>query len=178
MKTLVKLTLKELERTLPTMSKNEQITCTGGNNVVVNVTRFATSSNSTLSYFNCLSYDDCGNCIGSFSGYFLEPAYNSYFETVSGSDYAISAGSYLVVPSTYRGSESYEISNILGRFGVKIHSGNTGEDTTGCLLPGSDADAWEGDYSVSNSIASKNQLFETFRQNGGCGITINISNGF
>jgi natural product precursor len=179
MKKLEKLKLKELAKSLPCMSEKEKIDCVGGDHVFINVNRTSSGPNSTLSSFTCNSYDYEYSLISTISGYFLEPRYDSALSTTSGSDTAICEGSYYIVPSTYHGENSYALSNVPGRTGIQIHPGNTGDDTTGCFLPGASYyELSSGDYGVSNSIITRDNLYAAFDSYGRDGIIMNITNGF
>lgn len=146
-----------------------------GGRVVVDVTRSYYGSNSTGSHFLATAYDSKGNIVAQLSGYFLEPRYDPSRSTVAGSDTAIPNGSYVVRPSTFRGSPGYyEVSGVPGRSGVKIHLGNEHKDTEGCPLPGSGIFQQGGDYRVRQSKVTQDQLFSMFGKYGAGGIVMNI----
>lgn len=52
------------------------------------------------------------------------------------------------------------LENVPGFSGVRIHPGNTAEDTEGCILPGQ----WNGGESVSNSRKAFEALYKKLEQ--------------
>lgn len=119
-----------------------------------------------------------GNVISSLSGMFLEPTADYDRCTVSGSDTAIKYGTYNVVPSTYKGKPGYyEVSGVEGRSAIKIHAGNNGDDTEGCLLLGTSGtyNSENGESMVFGSRDKLNELTNFLNEYGNNGITIQIS---
>lgn len=172
MRKLGKLTLKELEGELETVDQLEIIQLLGGENVVINTIRHGYGNESTLSSFTATAYDDEGNVMNEMTGYFLEPAYD---EGSNGADTAIPYGTYNVISSTYNGNPGYfEIANVSGRSQIKIHAGNFHEDTTGCLLPGTNTAISGSDYEVYSSRAKLTELTNFLNNYGNDGIQINI----
>lgn len=170
--------MAELAKRMPVLSEEVQETFIGGGTVQISVNRTYYGSNTTMSNFLATAYDDSGNAITSMSGFFLEPATDYENCHVSGSDTAISYGTYDVVPSYYKGQSGYyEVSGVEGRFGIKIHAGNTGDDTNGCLMPGVTGtyDSGIDDYTVSNSKVKLKELTDFLDKYGRDGITMNIS---
>lgn len=171
-----KKTLKELAKSMYILTKEEQRNCIGGDRIVVDVTRTHFGTSSTGSNYTATAYDDYGNVITQITGYFLEPRYAPSSATTSGSDTAIPDGTYTVAPSTYHGRTGYyEVQGVPGRSAIKIHEGNTGADTEGCFLPGSDMCQTGNDYMVTGSRKEKEELFGFFKKYGDSGITMNIN---
>ena len=79
--------------------------------------------------------------------------------------------------SLYRTHVKYDwyIDNPPGRSGIAIHGGKTGENTTGCFIPG---DSFEPNKEKSNYVINNNQkkeeLFRFFDNYGHNGIKINV----
>ena len=170
-----KQTLSELESAMRMLSKEEQSQFMGGDRVVVDVTRSYFGSQSTGSSYVATAYNNNGNVVSVITGYFLEPRYDPSLSRTAGSDTAIPDGRYNVSPSSYHGrSGYYEIDHVPGRSGIKIHPGNKGVQTSGCLLPGSGIAQWGGEYTVSGSRDETKELFGMFKEYGGGGITMNI----
>ncbi|WP_286833792.1 MULTISPECIES: DUF5675 family protein [unclassified Proteiniphilum] len=175
---LTRESLAELAKRMPVLSEEVQSSCIGGGTVKITVNRSFYGDNSTMSYFLATAYDDDGNVVSSMSGMFLEPTTDYDQCTTSGSDTAIKYGTYDVVPSTYHGQSGYyEVTGVDGRTGIKIHAGNTGNDTEGCLLPGTSGtyNSETGKSTVSESRKKLNELTDFLNQYGDSGITIQIS---
>lgn len=176
-----KLTIDDLSRmaeSLPILSKEDQASMIGGDSVRISVNRTYYGDNSTMSHFAARAYDDSGNIISEITGVFLEPTTDPERSRISGSDTAIPAGTYDVVPSTYKNQSGYyEISGVDGRSAIKIHAGNTGDHTEGCLLPGTTGiyDEESGESTVSESGPMLKKLTEMMDKHGDGGIKINIS---
>lgn len=172
-----KFSLKELALEMPVLSNSEQSSIVGGS-VKISVNRLGYGENSTLSAWQATAYDVLGNAVSTISGYFLEPGCDYDNCTTSGSDTAIAPGTYDVLASTYNGHYGYyEISNVEGRYGIKIHSGNTGADTLGCLLPGSsyEYDPATDEYSVTGSRVKLSEFNNFLGQYSSGGVKIDIS---
>ncbi len=170
--------LAELAARMPVLSENVQSSFIGGGTVNITVNRSFYGDNSTMSYFLATAYDDDGNVVSSMSGMFLEPTADYDRSTVSGSDTAIQYGTYNVVPSTYKGQSGYyEVVGVEGRSGIKIHAGNDGDDTEGCLLPGTSEsyNSETGESTVSGSRDKLNELTNFLDEYGNSGITIQMS---
>lgn len=73
--------------------------------------------------------------------------------------------------------EKDEVSGVEGRTGIKIHAGNNGDDTEGCLLPGTSGtyNSETGESTVSGSRNKLNELTDFLNKYGDSGITIQIS---
>jgi RHS repeat-associated protein len=128
--------------------------------IVVN--RFAESQNTTLSSFTAYGPDQT-----SMTGYFLEPGGPS--TTLSGLDKRIPAGIY-TIQETYSnafGQNMYLVtnSNVSADRGIRIHTGNFGSNTEGCLLVGSGYGFSNGDYFIKGSKAKYNELIEFLGSN-------------
>lgn len=131
-----------------------------------------------MSYFMATAYDDNGNVVNCITGMFLEPTADYDRSSAAGSDTAINYGTYGVVPSTYHGNSGYyEVIGVDGRSAIKIHAGNMGNDTEGCLLLGTTGayNSQTGESTVSNSRNMLNQLTDFFDQYGSDSIKMNIS---
>lgn len=175
---LTKSSLDELAERMPVLSEGQQMAYIGGETVRISVNRSFYGDNSTMSYFLATAYDDSGNAIASISGMFLEPTADYDRSTVSGSDTAINYGTYNVVPSTYRGESGYyEVIGVEGRSAIKIHAGNHGGHTEGCLLPGTSGtyNSESGESTVSNSRDMLGELNGFLDQYGSSGITMQIT---
>jgi hypothetical protein len=156
-KKLTKLSFEALEREMPVLTEQERRDTIGGYHVIITMNRYGYGTNATASTFTATAYDNCGNVVGtSISGYMLEPATNYDLSTTSGSDTAIASGSYSIIK---RNDGKYEITGVPGRSGILIHTGTTGGNTTGCLMPGttmsysnsSNSDNSSSNYNGSNS---------------------------
>ncbi|MEY8685302.1 DUF5675 family protein [Bacteroides sp. AN502(2024)] len=153
----------------------QECTMTSGVRVVVNLNRTDFGNDSTLGHYMATAYDAAGCVVGQITGVMLEPGRDYDRETVAGSDTAIPSGTYNVVPSTYHGQSGYyQVEGVSGRSAILIHPGNTGNDTLGCLLPGTTGVTGVGDPTVSNSRSACSELFDFFERNGSSGVTINI----
>ena len=145
--------------------------------VRVSTSRTGYGTSSTLSVYLATAYDGQGNIIKQTTGYFLEPVVDGDHNTTEGSDTANPAGEYDIVPSTFHGNSGYyEISGVEGRTRILIHPGNTGENTTGCLLPGTNYNYNEenNEYTVSDSTSKFRELRNMFRQFGNNNIKIYV----
>lgn len=74
----------------------------------------------------------------------------------------IDAGTYTVIP--HNGEEwknVWEVSNVPGRSGILIHSGNTILDSKGCIIVGTIQGWLETQMAVLNSLAALNSLRNT-----------------
>lgn len=145
--------------------------------VKIEVKRIGKGKSTTLSNFTATAYNAQNEKTDSVVGYFLEPVYDESRSTLSGSDTAIPNGTYDVVPSTYRGNSGYfEVTGVSGRSAIKIHPGNTGADTEGCLMPGTAGhfNNNTGDYQITQSKAKFNELrsFLNLHSSGMATITI------
>ena len=127
-------------------------------------------------------------------GYFLEPATDYDKAKIEGSDMAIMSGTYEVIPKAEmlkRLNERREktgmpkvekltydwyIDNPPGRNCIAIHTGNKGNDTKGCFLPGTNYSYNENNNigTVSKSRPKTEELFYFFDKYGQNGIKINV----
>ncbi len=177
MKKLEKLTLKEMGKEFVTISKCEQANYLGGedgDSVVIEATRYGFGQNTTISQFTASAFNNNGNIIHTMSGYFLEPAYNG---GSNGSDTAIPYGAYNVISSTFNGQSGYyEVENVPNRTLIKIHSGNYGSQTSGCMLTGTSVggSGGEGDFYVNSSRDKRIELTQFLEDYGSDGITLSI----
>lgn len=163
---------------LPGSSNSSSVNPINRSGVNISVNREFYGDKSTMSKFVATAYDEYGNVIGTLTGMFLEPG--TYYDQskVAGSNTAITAGTYKVIPSTFQGKDGYyEITGVEGRSGIKIHIGNTNIDTTGCFLPGTSGalNPSSGEYEVSDSGKKLKELNNFLDQYGKDGITINVS---
>lgn len=148
-------------------------------NVVVNTNRLYYGSDATISAFLATAYDNNGNVIDSIEGYFLEPLTDYELATTEGSDTAIMPGTYSIVPkSSSKQRYKWYISNVDGRSGIAIHSGKSGSNTTGCLIPGENYGTYnskEGEsFGIIGAAPKTDELFRFFDIYGKGGIKINI----
>ena len=138
-------------------------------NVVVNTNRLWCGKGSTVSAFQATAYDEQGKKVDSMKGYFLEPEVNYDSAKIAGGDKAIMYGTYNVISNAdlekkinaerkKRGEEDihltykWYVDSVPGRSGIAIHTGNYGDDTKGCFLPGENYsyDKTSGTYNVWN----------------------------
>ncbi len=176
MKKLTKSSLEELAQVMPVLSEKEQSSYVAGDRVEVDMVRQGFANGSTLSMYVASAYDDKGNLLYSESGYMLEPLYREDLADVKDSGCAIPEGTYDVQPSTYNGKSGYyEVTGVPGRTGIKIHKGNEGGDSKGCLMPGASYQySDEKGYTVSDSKTQLESLFSMFNKHGDEGISLTI----
>ena len=164
-------------------------------NVVINTNRLWYGKDSTVSAFLATAYDGQGNKIDSMEGYFLEPATDYDKAKTEGSDTAIMSGTYEVIPQIEMKKRiakrknvkeesitlkyDWYIDNPPGRSGIAIHGGKSGENTTGCFIPGNsfEFNEQELDYRI-NSVEKKRELFKFIENYGENGIKINVGPHF
>ena len=136
---------------------------------------------STLSRFTAVAYNAVGDLLPStiLEGYFLERVVNYDSACVEGSNTAILKGEYDVIPKESWQSYQWYLENVPGRSGIAIHSGNTYEDTEGCLLTGSNyIKNNDGTYRVTDSKKCLEKLFNLFTTYGSNNIKISITENF
>jgi hypothetical protein len=176
MKTLKKADIEALRRLMPVFTKEEEREIVGGAHVIIDVYRYGFGPDSTASTFTVSVVGSCGQTESyypSMSGYMLEPRVDASLATTSGSDTAIPSGSYFVYQ---RADLKWELSGVEGRSYIQIHTGNSGSDTTGCLMPGGQMSTdSSGDYyiPVGKFSSSFSQLSQIMAEYGDM-ITINI----
>ena len=166
-------------------------------NVVINTNRLWYGKGSTVSAFLATAYDEQGNKIDSMEGYFLEPETDYERAKKEGSDTAIMSGAYEVIPNAEmlkrvnerRGQKGlprvkeirykWYIDNPSGRSGIAIHGGKSGENTTGCYIPGNtfNFNKQTQDYTIKD-IGKRVELFNFFDKYGQNGIKINVGPHF
>jgi hypothetical protein len=187
-KKLTKLSFEALGKAMPVLSEEDKSKIIGGDYVIITMDRYGYGNTTTASTFNVSIFNDSGTMIGEpIIGYMLEPETNYNLSTTSGSGTAISSGSYSII---HRADGKYEIVGVPGRSGILIHTGNSGGDTTGCLIPGtslnysgstsnesSDPDNTSGDYTIPGGASTPmyNILAEIMQNHGQNGVTININ---
>ena len=175
----IKKTLEKLEKEVAFLSQNEMQDISGGSHVKIGVNRFGYGESSTCSRFIANAYDDNGYLIAFMSGYFLEPGVDVNNSCIAGSDTAIPSSEYNLVSTTYHGESGYyEVTGVSGRNGIKLHVGNDGEDTSGCLLFGTGYSYNEetNEYEVSGSTNKMNEFNDFMDRYSSSGkATINIS---
>ncbi|MDR3118603.1 MAG: DUF5675 family protein [Mediterranea sp.] len=160
MKTLRKTDIESMRKELRIVEYPEKVL--GGSRVAISVNRCFYGDSSTMSYFLVTAYDDNGNAIASLSGMCLEPRVDYDQCDVSGSNTAIRYGTYNVVPSTWHEKSGYfEITGVDGRSDIKIHTGTTGANTTGCLLIGTSGTYNSG--TGESAISGDSGMMELFR---------------
>jgi len=96
---------------------------------------------------------------GEFECYTLEDKYrDSSIPKVKGQT-AIPNGTYRVIidHSTRFNKDMPHILNVPNFSGIRIHSGNTDQDTEGCILVGL---TWNGADTIGNSRAAYNHLYD------------------
>ena len=162
-------------------------------NVVVKTNRLWYGNKSTASAFLATAYDEQGNRIDSMNGYFLEPEHNPDSARVGGGKKAIEPGIYNIIPketlekriNKQREKEGkgkttlrfeWYVDSVPGRSGIAIHNGNVGDETEGCLLPGTTVqyDKKVGQYRVDGSDPKRRELFDFFKKYGRNGIKIEV----
>lgn len=90
--------------------------------------------------------------------YTLELPWNENAQSIS----CIPEGAYDVHKSTsQKFGQVFRFAYVRGRSGILIHSGNTIRDTTGCILPGLDANS----NGVLSSKLALNRLLNTLPEN-------------
>lgn len=170
-------------------------------NVVIHTNRLYPGKESTISAFLAIAYDGQGNKVDSMKGFFLEPKIDFEKARIPNSDTAIMSGGYEVIPKDemrrrilkrrIEGGEKnlresdivlrydWYIDNPPGRSGIAIHGGNSGENTTGCYIPGVSFSFDEEiqDYTIQDA-GKKRELFDFFNNYGCCGIKINVGPHF
>lgn len=163
-------------------------------NVVVNTRRLHYGKKSTVSEFTAMAYDARGNKVDSINGYFLEPETDFDRAKMKNSDTSIMQGNYNVISKAdlekkinterkKRGEEDihltykWYVDSVPGRSGIAIHTGNYGDDTKGCFLPGENYsyDKTSGTYNVWISKKKTKELFDFFDNYGRNGIKINVN---
>ena len=160
-------------------------TCYGGTTntmqytyVKISTNRYDYGDNSTISQYTAWAYSQDGDVIDSISGYFLEPETDYGRSNQAGSDTAIPSGTYEIHPySSAKHPNSFQIDGISGRDKVLIHTGNTGGDTEGCFLPGTNEGTPEKDGSptVVGSKAEYKELKDFINKYGNGHASINVS---
>ena len=170
-------------------------------NVVIHTDRLYPGKESTISAFLAIAYDGQGNKVNSMKGFFLEPKIDFEKARTPNSDTAIMSGGYEVIPKNemkrrilkrrIEGGEKnlresdiqlrydWYIDNPPGRSGIAIHGGSSGENTTGCYIPGTSFsfDEEMQDYTIRDA-GKKQELFNFFNNYGYYGIKINIGPHF
>lgn len=158
---------------------NEADRCPGKTRVVVNTNRLHYGYNATISAFLATAYDSSGRKVDSMQGYFLEPRTDYDLATTQNSDTAIMTGTYRIMPK-WDEKQKYDwyLRNTKGRTGIAIHGGVNGDNTSGCLIPGSSFNIYKhekGDnLTINNAKEKKKELFDFFRKYGNDDIKINI----
>lgn len=167
-----------------TLSQDANVVYLSGNNnsnidsgervmphINISVSRFGFGESSTLSQFAAYAYDEYGHLVDVLEGYFLEPYFDPDRCYTEGSNTAIPGGKYQIEPSLFDGKSGYyEVMNVSGRGAIKIHSGNHGGDTRGCLLTGASYtyNGANNEYDVWNSGDKLNE-FRAFMSKYGSG---------
>ena len=147
--------------------------------VVINSNRLHYGYNATVSAFLATAYDSNGKKLDSMQGYFLEPRTDYELATTKNSDTAIMPGTYRITPKWHE-EQKYDwyLRNTKGRTGIAIHGGKNGNNTTGCLIPGSSFNTYKNEkgdsLTINDAYNKKEELFRFFRRYGNDGIKINI----
>ncbi len=129
----------------------------GSEPVVIYVQRFSSGPRYTASSFYANSN------FGSINGYLLEPGGPS--TVLSQQDQRIPAGTYQLHENIIK-KGMYELYNeqvSIDRH-IKIHAGNSGSDTEGCLLPGS---SYNSNGTVFGSVSEYASIMSFILLNGG-----------
>jgi hypothetical protein len=149
------------------LGEKEKRMTLGGHHVVIDVYHYGDGADTTASTFTVSVYGTCGEKYNwvSMSGYMLEPRTDSSLATTAGSDTAIPPGSY---PVSQRADQKWELSGVEGRSNIQIHTGNTGANTTGCLMPATKMSYKNGNYYVPGGYSSSafNQLQDIMSEYG------------
>ena len=137
-----------------------------GTHVVIITNRIQYFATSTISSYT-MNVCSCSGILFSHTGFFLEPVSNPALATTSGSNTAISTGSYSVF---WNGPSSrYQLNDVPGRSGIQIHVGNDYNDTSGCFCVGSN---WSNNGTVSGSTTATAEFYRILDTYGYGGITI------
>jgi hypothetical protein len=161
MRKITRMSIDALKQTMPVLTAEEERQIVGGYKVIIDVVRSSGGADSTLSTFTVTVYEDDGitaaSGISGYSGFMLEPRLDPSLAQTEGSDTAISSGTYDLFWRADR--NRFQLEDVPGRSGIQIHAGNSGNETTGCLLPGtgySEHDSGSGntDYSVTGSTTA------------------------
>ena len=86
-------------------------------------------------------------------------------------------GNYNIIPTQYNWQQfKWYVDKVPGRTGIAIHRGTSGENTEGCLMPGTEFyyDRIINDYKLKGSRNKEKELFDFFGKYGQNGIRINI----
>lgn len=98
--------------------------------------------------------------LGGKTFYFCEPPWQNNTPFVS----CIPEGEYSVKPDMTGEYRGFELQNVPGRSQIEIHTGNTADDTQGCLMPGFGLGYVKGRWAVVNSTAAMRELKQLMRQ--------------
>lgn len=159
MKNKAKMAFEMLEAEMEVIHRSEQVGLKAGTGpVVITMYRFASGTDYTASYYSATSN------VGNIHGYMLEPGGPSTITT--GVDQRIPAGTYnLSTNITSHGMYELYNDSVGTNRHIKIHAGNSGADTAGCLLPGSSY----SNGTVSNSRNETAEINAFIMLNGGPG---------
>ena len=158
---------------------NEPERETNKTKVVVNTNRLHYGYNATVSAFLATAYDIHGRKVDSMQGYFLEPRTDYDLATTKNSGTAIMPGTYRITPKWHEDQKfEWYLRDTQERTGIAIHGGRNGNNTSGCLIPGSSFSTYKNEkgdsLTINDATKKKEELFQFFKRYGNEDLKINI----